>query len=69
MALSVPGPGGTRGDVGGPAGVHEEDTRWAASIEQWRNAVRALTGNPVETLEVGTDEAASRLTRGFVWSG
>ena len=51
-----------------PAGVDEDDARWAASIEQWRNAVRALTGNPVEILEVGTDEAASRLTSGRqVW--
>ncbi|MFN0028337.1 MAG: nucleotidyltransferase domain-containing protein [Acidimicrobiales bacterium] len=45
-----------------PAGVDEEDTRWTASIEQWRNAVRAITGNRVEILEVGPDQAASRLT-------
>jgi len=51
-----------------PGGVDEDDARWAASIEQWRTTVRAITGNPVELLEVGTEEAASRLASGRqVW--
>ena len=31
-----------------PPDIGEDDDRWAASIELWRTAVRALTGNPVE---------------------
>lgn len=51
-----------------PPGVGEDDDRWAASIEQWRTTVRALTGNPVEVLEVGSDEATSRFASGRqVW--
>lgn len=51
-----------------PAGVGEDDERWGTSIEQWRSGVRALTGNLVKILEVGADEAASRLVSGGqVW--
>ena len=51
-----------------PAGVDEDDDSWGSSIEQWRSAARSLTGNPVEILEIGTDDAASRLDdRQQVW--
>jgi hypothetical protein len=51
-----------------PDGVGEDDDRWASSIEQWRSAVRALTGNRVEILEVAAADAASRLAGGRpVW--
>ncbi len=52
-----------------PSGVDEDDERWANSIEQWRTDVRRLTGNPIEILEVGLDEATSRLAGGSqLWS-
>lgn len=44
-----------------PPGVGEDDDRWATSIEHWRTTVRAITGNPVEVLEVGAEEVSSRL--------
>ena len=52
-----------------PSDVDEDDERWAASVEQWRAEVRRLTGNPVEMLEVSTDEARSRLRgRSPLWT-
>lgn len=51
-----------------PAGVDEDDDVWSASLEAWRNDIRRLTGNPVEVLEVSTDEAATKLGGdGQVW--
>jgi predicted nucleotidyltransferase len=44
-----------------PGDVDEDDERWAASMEEWRTQVQAITGNRVEVLEVGLDEASSRL--------
>ncbi len=44
-----------------PDDIDEDDDGWAASIEQLRSAVAHLTGNPVEVLEVGADQAAARL--------
>ena len=44
-----------------PGEVDEEHEQWETSIAQWRAAVRRLTGNPVELLEVSIQEAASRL--------
>jgi predicted nucleotidyltransferase len=44
-----------------PTGVDEDDDLWATSVEQWRTAVQTISGNPVEVLEVGMDEAATRL--------
>lgn len=46
-----------------PAGVGEGDEAWSASVEHWREAVRRLTGNRVEVLEVGSEEVATRLRR------
>jgi predicted nucleotidyltransferase len=52
-----------------PAKVDEDDDAWSASLEAWRRDVRQLTGNPVEVLEVGADEAATKLAgRTQVWS-
>lgn len=44
-----------------PPGVDEDHDLWGTSVEQWRTTVRAITGNPVEILEVGAAEAATRL--------
>ena len=52
-----------------PEGIDEDDEAWSTSIEQWRIAVRRLTGNPVDVLEVSADEAASRLAgRSQLWN-
>lgn len=52
-----------------PAEVGEDDDAWSASLEAWRRDVRRLTGNPVEVLEVGEDEAATKLAgRTQVWA-
>jgi len=44
-----------------PTGVDEADEAWAASVEQWSNAVSRVSGNRVEVLEVGADEIAGHL--------
>lgn len=44
-----------------PELVDEDDEPWATSIEQWRNDVGRLTGNPVELLEVSAAEAVAAL--------
>jgi predicted nucleotidyltransferase len=50
-----------------PAGVDEDE--WSASLEAWRRDTQRLTGNVVEVLEVGADEAAVRLrSRSPVWA-
>ena len=52
-----------------PAEVDEDDEAWSASLEAWRRDVRRLTGNPVEILEVNTDEAGTKLAgRAQVWA-
>ena len=43
-----------------PAGIDEDDESWATPLEGWRSVVRQLTGNPVEVLEVDTEEAAAK---------
>jgi predicted nucleotidyltransferase len=51
-----------------PADVDADDDRWAGAVEQWRATVRRASGNPVEVLEVGAHEVASRLSgRREVW--
>ena len=51
-----------------PTEVDEDDDEWSASIETWRRAVQRLSGNPVEVLEVGVDEARRKIvSRGQVW--
>jgi DNA-binding transcriptional ArsR family regulator len=44
-----------------PDGVEEDDDLWADSVESWRRDVRALSGNPVEVLEVAMDDLPPRL--------
>jgi predicted nucleotidyltransferase len=52
-----------------PLDLDEEDETWSASLETWRQAVRRLTGNPVEVLEVSADQAATKLGRhGPLWA-
>ena len=51
-----------------PADVDESDEAWSASVGQWRDRVRRMTGNLVEVLEIGSDEVAARLNgRQQVW--
>lgn len=52
-----------------PIDVDESDEAWAASVEQWADSVRRVSGNRVEVLEVGADEIAGRLhSRRQIWS-
>lgn len=44
-----------------PVDLDEDDEGWVTSLERWRRDVRRLTGNPVEVLEVSTDEAAAKV--------
>ena len=49
-----------------PTGVDEAE--WSASLEAFRGDVQRLTGNSVEVLEVGADQAAMKLrSRSPVW--
>ena len=45
-----------------PVDVDESDDAWADSVEQWRSRIRQVSGNPVEILEVGSDEIGARLS-------
>jgi predicted nucleotidyltransferase len=52
-----------------PREVDQDDDAWSASLEAWRLAVRRLTGNPVEVLEVDANDAGSKLRgRRQVWA-
>ncbi|MCP3934801.1 MAG: helix-turn-helix domain-containing protein [Actinomycetia bacterium] len=42
--------------------VNEDDDTWADGVEQWRETVRAITGNPVEVIETDRAEAAEKLS-------
>ena len=44
-----------------PDGIDEDDDLWVSGVEHWRTTVRALTGNPVEVLEVAMSEVGPRL--------
>ena len=51
-----------------PAELDESDEDWSASVEQWRATVRRVSGNPVEVLEVGSDQIAAHLnSRRQIW--
>ncbi len=51
-----------------PADIDEFDDVWSASVEQWQSQIRRVSGNPVEVLEVGSDEIGVRLRSGQpVW--
>jgi hypothetical protein len=48
--------------------VAADDEKWELSLVQFRDRVRAITGNQVEILEVGEDECAVKLSgRAQVW--
>lgn len=52
-----------------PTEIDEDDEAWVDPLEAWRNAVRRLSGNPVEVLEVSAEEAKTKLGgRGQVWA-
>lgn len=52
-----------------PSEVGEDDAQWRASIGGWTEWVRRLSGNPVELLEVGLDEASVKLrSKKQLWS-
>lgn len=44
-----------------PDGIDADDDTWTAGVEQWRETVRAITGNAVEVLETDRVEAAEKL--------
>lgn len=51
-----------------PVGVDESDEAWSDSVEQWRSRIRRASGNPVEVLEIGSEEIGARLRSGRpVW--
>jgi DNA-binding transcriptional ArsR family regulator len=51
-----------------PDDVDDDDDMWAAGVEQWRRSVRAITGNPVEVIEIGQSEANKKLSgRAQLW--
>ncbi len=51
-----------------PSSVSADDEKWELSVHQWRERVRAVTGNRVEILEVGEVEVAKKLSgRAQVW--
>lgn len=51
-----------------PTRIDESDEAWADSVEQWRSRIHRVSGNPVEVLEVGSDEVGTRLSsRRPVW--
>jgi DNA-binding transcriptional ArsR family regulator len=46
----------------------DEDEAWTASIDGWRDHVRAVAGNPVEILEVSRTEVGTKLgSRSTLW--
>ncbi len=52
-----------------PVEIDEDDDAWITSLDSWRSAVRQLSGNPVEILEVSAADAATKLRgRSPVWT-
>lgn len=47
-----------------PDTVEEDDEGWRRALEQWRREAERLTGNTVETLEIGEHEVGERLRDG-----
>ena len=51
-----------------PDTVDEDDDTWTAGVEQWRESVRAITGNQVQVMETDREEAGERLSsRRSLW--
>ncbi|MFT7601919.1 MAG: putative nucleotidyltransferase [Acidimicrobiales bacterium] len=44
-----------------PDGIDADDDTWSAGVEQWRETIRAITGNTVEVVETNQTEAAKKL--------
>ncbi|MFT7475370.1 MAG: hypothetical protein ACI81L_002308 [Verrucomicrobiales bacterium] len=44
-----------------PDDIGDDDDNWSGGVEQWRERVRAFTGNPVEVIEVDRTEASEKL--------
>ncbi len=54
--------------LGRPHTADEDDSAWADSVEQWREAVRRASGNAVEVLEVAESDIAAKLrSRHELW--
>lgn len=52
-----------------PDSIGEDDPTWHGALEDWRQSVRRLTGNPVEILDVAVTDAARLLrSRRPLWS-
>ncbi len=52
-----------------PDELDEDDDSWATSVEAWRGRARAITGNPVQLLELSESEVRARLSgMGELWS-
>jgi predicted nucleotidyltransferase len=47
-----------------PNDIAAEDDAWFEALENWRQAVERLTGNRVEIVEVGQEEAGHNLAEG-----
>ncbi|MCP3856022.1 MAG: helix-turn-helix domain-containing protein [Actinomycetia bacterium] len=45
-----------------PDDIDADDDSWTAGVEQWREAVRAITGNAVEVIETDRAEVAEKLS-------
>ncbi len=46
-----------------PDGIDADDDTWTAGVEQWRETVRAITGNAVEVIETDRAETVGKLAR------
>jgi predicted nucleotidyltransferase len=44
-----------------PFDTDAEDQLWLASVEVWRTYINRLTGNPVEIIDIRTDEISRKL--------
>lgn len=44
-----------------PRDTDEDDERWLATLEAWRNQISRAAGNDVELLEVGENDLAGKL--------
>lgn len=44
-----------------PDSIDEDDDEWAAALEAWRDEAKAITGNPVEAVELSLSEAGTKL--------
>jgi len=44
-----------------PDGIDSDNDIWTTGVEQWRETVRAITGNAVEVIETNQTEAAKKL--------